>query len=992
MTIKGLLFSICFGLLAVLVLMIVARPWAWARAALARRRSISKTAAVSALAHPSPVLVRAGALLMNEQAQAFDEDEAAVAALLREANVSLARANAYSHKEGIPPLSRLPLYLVIGPEGSGKTSTFLNSGLDPQLLAGCVTSAGSVFPTQLCNLWLAGDAIFIEISGHLFAGDLSRWTKVLRALTVKSNIPGWQFWRQPDEGLKLKGVIAFADAKDSIAATNPPGRDLLDPQVRKWQERFRAIADAFETWFPVYLFISKSDNIPYFPDYCRRISLSESGQVLGCTLTLDDRRQTQSGETNGEGPAKRLTDSFNSLYRRLAEQRLAILPLEDDAARRAGIYEFPRELKRLGAPLVQFMVDVFNPRPLRPGPVLRGYYFTGLCETALRSDPGATTYVSPHHLPMNAAVLFRDDATRMFRAADLTAATIEARRSPGIPRWVFVSEVFKDVILRDRHPLRHAVFARKPNRIPQLLAAAVCWVCFLLCFAGFQSWSRNQHLLNDVAAVALTREDQPTLSALRSLDGLRIRLLELINYAQHGAPWGLRWGLYSGNAILADAKHLYFRRFQDLLLNNLDHSLLSRLAVLPETPGANDTYQPALDILKIHLMISSGACNPKPVFVARMLRRTLNDALPAASSELRTLEEKQIDFYANQLPDDANLCRIIDSPATTEHAREYLRHVRGPERTYPGLLSAVRHKFPRPQRLSDLAPNYSKVLSGPNQVDGAFSRNSWKFVEDSLKQRNGARPDEVCVTGQAQGLIDGSKQDAELTRNLEGIFVRDYAEHWRKFVAGFSVVRYSGPADAARKLEILSDHKSPLLAVLAMTSNQTNFAPPAPEASLLRVGAGDTAEHPAEAQSNPAQITRLFQPVHVAVPPGSDTWVVQANSGYIDALAELGHAMQVIAEGGGDPGSAVYQSARQSYERALNSARQIAKGFKPVGVEGLDLAVQKLLYAPIRMTEAFIVRDLESDLKKRLEIENGPMSNDYLDYEWKGVKRPGAAR
>jgi len=457
-------------------------------------------------------------------------------------------------------------------------------------------------------------------------------------------------------------------------------------------------------------------------------------------------------------------------------------------------------------------------------------------------------------------------------------------------------------------------------------------------------------------------------AALRSLDGLRIRLLELINYAQHGAPWGLRWGLYSGNAILPDAKHLYFRRFQYLLLNNLDHSLLSRLAVLPETPGANDTYQPALDILKIHLMISSGACNPKPVFVARMLRRTLNDALPAASSERRTLEEKQIDFYANQLPDDANLCRIIDSPATTEHAREYLRHVRGPERTYPGLLSAVHHKFPHPQRLSDLAPNYSKVLSGPNQVDGAFSRNSWNFVEDSLKQRNGAPPDEVCVTGQAQGLIVGSKQDAELTRNLEGIFVRDYAEHWRKFVAGFSVVRYSGPADAARKLEILSDHKSPLLAVLAMTSNQTNFAPPAPEASLLRVGAGDTAEHPAEAQSNPAQITRLFQPVHVAVPPGSDTWVVQANSGYIDALAELGHAMQVIAEGGGDPGSAVYQSARQSYERALNSARQIAKGFKPVGVEGLDLAVQKLLYAPIRMTEAFIVRDLESDLKKRLEI------------------------
>ena len=66
---------------------------------------------------------------------------------------------------------QMPLYLLIGPEGSGKTSTFLNSGLEPQLLAGQGTAP--VSPTRLCNLWLAKDAIFAEIGGRMFAANLA---------------------------------------------------------------------------------------------------------------------------------------------------------------------------------------------------------------------------------------------------------------------------------------------------------------------------------------------------------------------------------------------------------------------------------------------------------------------------------------------------------------------------------------------------------------------------------------------------------------------------------------------------------------------------------------------------------------------------------------------------------------------------------------------------------------------------------------------------
>src|SRR6185437_9823578 len=46
-------------------------------------------------------------------------------------------------------------------------------------------------------------------------------------------------------------------------------------------------------------------------------------------------------------------------------------------------------------------------------------------------------------------------------------------------------------------------------------------------------------------------------------------------------------------------------------------------------------------------------------------------------------------------------------------------------------------------------------------------------------------------------------------------------------------------------------------------------------------------------------------------------------------------------------------------DKALEAARQLARGFEPVGVEGIDGTVQRLLEAPIRMTHGFIPSDPE---------------------------------
>ena len=71
--------------------------------------------------------------------------------LVNEANRRLAAALPLNARGEAPTVASLPLYLVIGGEGSGKTSAILNSGLEPRLLAGEATREATILPTKSCN-------------------------------------------------------------------------------------------------------------------------------------------------------------------------------------------------------------------------------------------------------------------------------------------------------------------------------------------------------------------------------------------------------------------------------------------------------------------------------------------------------------------------------------------------------------------------------------------------------------------------------------------------------------------------------------------------------------------------------------------------------------------------------------------------------------------------------------------------------------------------
>jgi type VI secretion system protein ImpL len=62
---------------------------------------------------------------------------------------------------GTSSLAALPMIVVLGPEGSTKTTSVIRSGLDPELLAGGVMRGDTVAPTSGITLWMSQAPVFL---------------------------------------------------------------------------------------------------------------------------------------------------------------------------------------------------------------------------------------------------------------------------------------------------------------------------------------------------------------------------------------------------------------------------------------------------------------------------------------------------------------------------------------------------------------------------------------------------------------------------------------------------------------------------------------------------------------------------------------------------------------------------------------------------------------------------------------------------------------
>jgi type VI secretion system protein ImpL len=841
-------------------------------------------------------------------------------ALLRDANTKIKNAG----RAGVKSLASLPLIYVIGDENSAKTQTVLQSGLDPELIAGAVYRDQNIAPTQLANLWLAGSWIVAEAGGALLRQP-ALWQRLIKA-TLPARL-GSAFSK--DSRLPARSVVVCVSIERILA---PHTAEEIRALAQTLNERLRQLSQTLGISLPVYVLFTKLDTIAPFADYMGRLTEEEVKFPLGALLSA---LGSDAGLYSEQATAA-LSAHFDRLLYALGEFRLDLLSRGGELQDLARAYEFPRDLRKVRSGIVSFLMEVARPSQIGVNPFLRGFFFAGMrahmVEDILDVGPAQQQQLSA---PMDAG------ATRIFSLAGAQnqpapAPTFRRGGSRKVPQWVFLPHLFSKILLADKSALETSRSSTRTNILRRVLLACTCVVILTVLLFATISFFKNRHLEERVAVAAATQVSpvsSGTVAArgdLETLEKLRAVLDELDGYRQDGPPLLDRMGLYRGEALYPIACQAYTSKFRSLLLAPTQENILNKLRALPAAPSPESDYSATYRPLKAYLITVSNPNPDSPQDTVEFLSPALLAEWPGSASPdpaVAALAKAQFDFYAHLLAAPAScMARAgggINEPLVAR-TRLYLNGFQGFQHVYQSMLAAANRKVPGFDFNSKYPGSVQYIVDG-YAIQGAFSKDGFAFMQDAILHPDPYFRGEEWVLGPSNAApIDR----AALSTQLRSAYFADYLQTWRSYLNRAQFVAYKNFPEAGVKLGALDSNTSALLELFALISTHTGVAAP--------------------------EIATAFQAPQAIVPPTSpDSRLIGAsNQAYIQALQALEGAVKNVAlspTAGSDPNAAA--PILQAAVAAEQAAENLRNGFVPDPAGSMDKTTYALLEAPILSTK-----------------------------------------
>ncbi len=681
-------------------------------------------------------------------------------------------------------------------------------------------------------------------------------------------------------------------------------------------ERLRQVSQILGIALPVYVLFTKLDTVPAFAEYAANLTQAEVAIPVGSMLAAPE---TGAG-LYAERAAQQIGTRFDEVAYLLSEFRLELLGRGGEAPALAKSYEFPRDLRKLRAGIVDFLVEVARPSQIGVNPFLRGFFFSGMRAHIVEDvlSVGAQSAPTP---------AFDAGATRVFSFASAQAAapTPAARRSTRkVAQWAFLPYLFTNLVLTDKTALDSSRASTKVSGVKRVLIACLCAVLGLYLILLTISFFHNRDLEQRAAAATLPvpmvtgKDAVASVADLQTLDQLRQLLVQLDGYHKNGEPLSYRWGLYRGEDVRLAACRAYGTRFTRLLLAQTQANIVVKLSGLPAKAAPTDEYQASYKPLKAWLITTS---NPErssdflpPVLEQEWIANRI------ISPETQQLAQDQFDYYAVALLQTPTSCLASLNGARPDaqvvaNTRAYLNSFAGIDHVYLSMKAVADRRFSAIE-FKRLYPNSVRYVAAPTIVDGAFSKEGFTFMQDAIKHPDQYLSGEEWVTGPPTATIDRTA----LAQQLPTRYQADFLNVWRTFLRTAHVLPFSGFDDAAAKLHELDGPASPLLAILGVVSRNTAVNQPA--------------------------FAQPFQAPQSIVPPGNGPGLpTPVNPGYTDKLSAIEQAIkQMLAA----PGTKDPAPVNAAVTPAFQTVSALRGGFQPPDPAGIaDAATERLLTEPI---------------------------------------------
>lgn len=465
--------------------------------------------------------------------------------------IAMLRADRSAGGGGSSALYDLPWYLVIGMSAAGKTSLLTRSGLSASIAS---SQNDNDSGTQHCDWYFSPDAVLIDTAGRYLRDDqsASEFTAFLQLL------------KKQRKKSAVNGLVLVVSLPELLAATAHERAEMATQLVSRIEEYVRCL-DANP---PIYLMLSKTDQLPGFSQTFDGLDLAERQQPLGMTFGLSEIRI--------DGLRTVLDSKLANLHhgiQRHVDAQMINLGSEANSA----LLNFPNYFAELSGVLEQFLEHFIQPASQGSPLLLRGLYFT----SALQTD-------------QQLSQVYEDDLAESFAlypANDSLQFADGSGRKLG-DRSYFITDTFRRVIFPDRDLTRYqSRTGRDTSLSPAVIALALL---FGLAFIGWQAlaFKNNREWIAAMQQKISDLNDAPDrpqrMAAGEGLELLRDELALIEKHRAKGVPLQLSAGLYRGDEIFAAAQSAYLQQLRTQALEPVALKLQMQMRTFNEFALAMD--------------------------------------------------------------------------------------------------------------------------------------------------------------------------------------------------------------------------------------------------------------------------------------------------------------------------------------------------------------------------------------------------------------------
>jgi len=665
--------------------------------------------------------------------------------------------------------SDLPWYLLIGPQGSGKTSLLDFSGLEFPINKIERKLTRDTRGTRHCDWYFADHGVLIDTAGRYLtqpdAGvDGGAWSTLLDLL------------RKRRRNRPLNGVLVTIPVETLLC----PDEKDLEPLADQVRARLQDVHQKLHVNVPVYLVLSKADKLLGFDEFFDQLTREESDQVLGTSL-----RKEQSG-----ADVAVLRAEFEELLHRLNSQVIMRMHQERNAQRRGRILDFPHQMGQLGERLCLFVDTAFTGNRYQRASQLRGFYLTSAPHLTQEMD--ATAAAIGANVGVNSGML----------------PTLRSGRSRFIhhvlSRVIFPEADLAGLDKRERSRIHWGQRALYVGTLAALALFGLLWA------GGFSANYERLESLRNLATQwtqqrsALTARDD-SMAVLKPLDTAYAATQVFPKTGDVG--YHERGGLYQGEDVNPVVKTAYE--------HGLEAQLLPKVATLLEGQiRANmQDRERLLNSLRAYLMLNIKDRRDGP---------WLKDWVATQWSQRyagNTAVQNGLNTHFERLLQQPFIYPLNDQ--LVAQARQVLRSESLANVVYRMLREQARN-LPDYRLSQHLGPQGSLFVGTDYVIPGFYTQQGYQqyfsvqgsaLVTDILRDN--------WVLGEGSGI---SGMDLRrLMVELEQLYFRDYANFWSEAVGQVALSPINDAGEGAEQLAGLTSANSPVLQLLVEVRENTRF-------------------------------------------------------------------------------------------------------------------------------------------------------------------------